>query len=93
MASGFEGAVPVMVLLLASVLMAVASLWIGARLAPWFLKERCDPPTVRSYFFQPEAEMSLTRARIVTALAAMAVLLAMLLVLAVAVRFAGVPLV
>lgn len=89
MATGFEGVVPVMAMFLASVMMTAVSLWIGGRLAPWFLKERFDPPTVRSYFLQPETEMTFTRERMVTVLAASAVLLAMLLALAVAVRFGG----
>ena len=92
MFAGMNDMVPAVVLLVASLAMTVASLWLGGRMAPWFLKERFDPPTVRSYFVQPDAEMNLTRARIVTALAALAVLLAMLLALAVAVKFGGIKL-
>ena len=93
MAAGFEGMVPVMAMFLVSLLMTAGSLWVGGRMAPWFLKERFDPPTVRSYFMQPDAEMSFTRERMVTALAASAVLLAMLLVMAIAVKFGGLSLV
>lgn len=89
MAAGFDGVVAVMAMFLLSVLMTAASLWIGGRMAPWFLKGRFDPPTVRSYFLSPASEMNFTRERMVTALAALAVLLAMLLALAVAVRFGG----
>lgn len=89
MTAGFDGAVAVMAMVLASVLMTAVSLWIGGRMAPWFLKERVDPPTVRSYFFHPGTEMNLTRERMVAALAALAVLLAMLLALAAAARFGG----
>jgi len=93
MVAGFEGVVPVMAMFAASLLMTAAAFWIGGRMAPWFLKQRFDPPTVRSYFLQPEAEMVFTRERLVTALAALAVLLAMLLALAVAVKFGGLSLV
>ncbi len=93
MAVGFEGMVPLMAMIVVSLLMTAGSLWVGGRLAPWFLKERFDPPTVRSYFMQPDAEMSFTRERMVTALAASAVLLAMLLVMALAVKFGGLSLV
>lgn len=92
MLAGFEDAGPAVALFVFSLMMTAAALWIGGRVAPWFLKERFDPPTVASYFIQPEAEMELTRARMVTALAASAVLLAMLLAVAVAVKFGGVSL-
>jgi hypothetical protein len=81
---------PGIAIFLASLLLTVASLWIGARLAPWFLKEPAEPPTVRSYFFDPAAEMNMTRVRITTVLIASAILLSALLVIAMAVKFGGV---
>jgi hypothetical protein len=84
---------PTLVMFVASLAMTGIALWLGGRMAPWFLKERCEPPTVRSYFIDPGAESHLTSARIVTALAAMAILLAMLLAIAVAVRYGGVSLI
>lgn len=92
MFAGLETAAPAAAMFTFSLLMTAAALWIGGRIAPWFLKERFDPPTVRSYFAEPGADMDLTRARVVTALAAVAILLAMLLALAVAVKFGGLSL-
>jgi hypothetical protein len=65
------------------------SLWIGTRAAPWFLKERCEPPTVRSYFLEPAADLALTRVRVVAALVAAAILMTMLLGVALAVKVGG----
>jgi hypothetical protein len=84
---------PAFGLFLGSLVLTAISLWIGGRLAPWFLKEAADPPTVRSYFLDPMADVDLSRARIVTMLIATAIMLFALLVIAVAVRFGGVPLV
>ena len=81
---------PGIAIFLASLALTVASLWVGARLAPWFLKEPSEPPTVRSYFFDPAAEMNMTKVRITTVLIASAILLFALLVIAIAVKFGGV---
>ncbi len=82
---------PCIAIFLASLALTVASLWIGARLAPWFLKEPSEPPpTVRSYFLDPAAEMSMTKVRITTVLIASAILLFALLAIAIAVKFGGV---
>lgn len=82
---------PGIAIFLASLALTVASLWIGARLAPWFLKEPSEPPpTVRSYFLDPAAEMSMTKVRITTVLIASAILLFALLAIAIAVKFGGV---
>ena len=81
---------PGIAIFLASLALTVASLWVGARLAPWFLKEPAEPPTVRSYFLDPAAEMNMTRVRITTVLIASAILLFALLVIAIAVKFGGV---
>ena len=48
------------------------------------------PPSVRSYFLEPAAEMNMTRVRITTVLIASAILLFALLVIAIAVKFGGV---
>jgi hypothetical protein len=84
---------PAFALFLASLVLTAISLWVGGRLAPWFLKEAVEPPTVRSYFFEPMADVDLGKARMVTLLIATAIMLFALLVMAVAVRFGGVPLV
>ena len=64
---------PAVTMLLASVIATAFSLWIGTRTAPWFLNERCEPPTVRSYFLDPTADIEMTRVRVVAALVAAAI--------------------
>jgi hypothetical protein len=82
---------PGIAIFMASLLLTIVSLWIGARLAPWFLKEPSEPPpTVRSYFLEPAAELNMTRVRITTMLIASAILLFALLIIAIAVKFGGV---
>jgi hypothetical protein len=76
----------------ASLVLTAISLWIGGRLAPWFLKEAVEPPSVRSYFLDPMADIDVNRARMVTLGIATAIMLFVLLVIAVAVRFGGVAL-
>ena len=76
----------------ASVVLTVISLWIAGRLTPWFLQEAIEPPSVRSYFLDPMADMDMTKVRIVTMLIATAIMLFTLLVIAIAVRFGGVAL-
>lgn len=84
---------PALAMFLASVVATAFSLWIGTRAAPWFLNERCEPPTVRSYFLDPEADLEPTRVRVVAVLVAAAILMTMLLAMAVAVKIGGVALV
>ena len=80
---------PAVTMFFVSVMATAFSLWLGTRMAPWFVDERCDPPTVRSYFLDPAADTDLTRVRVVAALVAAAILLSMLLVMAVAVKMGG----
>jgi hypothetical protein len=61
----------------------------AGKLAPWFLEERFEPPSVRSYFLDPTADSVLTRGRIVTVLIATAIMLSLLLVIAAIVKFGG----
>jgi hypothetical protein len=75
-----------------SILLTAVSLWIASRLAPWFLEEAVERPTVRSYFLDPLAEMDMTRVRIVTMLIATGIMLCALLIIAIAVKFGGMPL-
>ena len=58
---------PAIVLFSISLVLTGVSLWVGGKLAPWFLKEGFEPPTVRSYFLDLNAEMDMTRGRVVTA--------------------------
>jgi hypothetical protein len=73
--------------------LTAVSLWLAGKMAPWFLRESFEPPTMRSYFLDPAADMDLTRGRVVTILIAMAIMLAVLLVMAVCVKVGGVPLI
>ena len=84
---------PAASMFLASVVATAFSLWIGTRAAPWFLNERCEPPTVRSYFLDPAADLEMTRVRVVAALLAAAILMTMLLAVALAVKVGGFALV
>jgi hypothetical protein len=84
---------PSLALFSASLVLTAVSLWIAGRLAPWFLKDACDPPTLRSYFLDPQAELDMSKGRVVTVLLAVAIMLAVLLGLAIAVRFGGIALI
>lgn len=83
---------PAIALFSISLVLTGFSLWAGGKLAPWFLQESFDPPTMRSYFFDPAAEMDLTRGRVVTVLIALAIMLAQLLAIALVVKVGGVAL-
>ena len=83
---------PAIALFSMSLMLTALSLWVAGRLAPWFLQESFDPPTMRSYFLDPAADMDLTRGRIVTALIALSIMLTVLLVMASAVKFGGMQL-
>lgn len=83
---------PAIVLFSASLFLTGLSLWVGGKLAPWFMGEGFEPPTVRSYFTDLSADMDITKGRVVTALIAMAFMLATLLTMAIAVKFGGITL-
>ena len=84
---------PGITLFLASLALTAVSLWVGGRLAPWFLeKPASEPPSLRSYFLEPWADAEMTPARVVAMLVAAAIMLTALLVIAIAVKFGGVPL-
>jgi hypothetical protein len=82
---------PGVAIFLASLGLTAVSLWIGGRLAPWFLKDGGERPTVRSYFFEPMADVNMTQMRVATLLIASAIMLFALLMTAIAVKFGGVP--
>jgi hypothetical protein len=84
---------PALALFSASLVLTVISLWIAGRLAPWFLQEAADPPTVRSYFLDPMADVDMTKVRVVTMMIATAIMLFALLIITIAVRFGGVALI
>ena len=83
---------PAIVLFAASLVLTGISLWVAGKLAPWFMGEGFERPTVRSYFTDLSADMDLTKGRVVTALIALAIRLTALLAMAVAVKFGGVAL-
>lgn len=83
---------PAIVLFSASFLLTGVSLWVGGKLAPWFMGEGFEPPTVRSYFTDLSADMDLTKGRVVMALIALAIMLTALLVMAIVVKFGGIAL-
>jgi hypothetical protein len=74
------------------VVLTAVSLWIAGRMTPWFLQESVEPPSVRSYFLDLSADTDLTKARVFSALIAFAIMLAMPLVIAIAVRAGGIAL-
>lgn len=72
-----------------SLALTAGSLWLAARLAPWFLKERFRPLPVRSFFFDFNAEAELDRARMMTLALAGAIILAVITPLFWLIRLAG----
>jgi hypothetical protein len=84
---------PGLALFLASLVLTGLSLWVAGRLAPWFLQEAWDPPSLRSYFLDPMAETDIARGRVVTLLIACAIMLVILLAITVAVRFGRIALI
>lgn len=70
--------------------LTAAALWLAGRLAPWFLKERFEPPTVRSFFFDFVTEAEPTYARTTTMLLAVAIMLAVMTPLIALIRFGGI---
>jgi hypothetical protein len=80
---------PTLGLLTLSILLTAASLWVGGRLTPWFLRESIETPTLRSFFFSFDADTNLDRVRLTTGALGFAVMLAVLLALAVGARLVG----
>ena len=72
-----------------SLALTVGSLWLAARLAPWFLKERFRPLAVRSFFLDFNAEAELDRARMMTLAIAGAIILAVITPLFWLIRLSG----
>ena len=83
---------PAITLFVISIVLTASCLWVAGKLTPWFTGDRSDIPTVRSYFLEPAAEQAMTRTRLVTLTIAAALLLAILLTMAISVRFGGVAL-
>jgi hypothetical protein len=81
---------PALALFSASLVLTAISIWVAGRVAPWFLREAFEPPTVRSFFLDPWADADQSRERIVTSAIALAIVLLVLLSVAVAARFMGI---
>jgi hypothetical protein len=72
-----------------SLALTAGSIWLAARLAPWFLKERFRPLPVRSFFFDMQAEADPDRARMMTLALAGAIILAVVTPLFCLIRLGG----
>lgn len=81
--------IPTMTLLALSVVLTAASLWAGGRLAPWFLQETVEAPTLKSFFFSFEADTEFDRVRMAVCGLGLAVMLAVLLAVAIGARLMG----
>jgi uncharacterized protein involved in cysteine biosynthesis len=69
--------------------LTAGALWLAARIAPWFLRQNFEPPTVRSFLFEFVAEAELTQARMTTMMLAAAIVLAVLTPVVCVIRFGG----
>ena len=78
-----------LMLLIPSLALTAGALWLAARLAPWFLKERFRPLAVRSFFLDMQAEAELDRTRMMTLVLAAAIILAVLVPVLGFIRFSG----
>ncbi len=76
-------------LFIPSLALTAGSLWLAARLAPWFLKERFRPLAVRSFFLDFNADAELDRARMMTLAVAGAIILAVVTPLFWFIRLSG----
>jgi len=80
---------PAVAIFCVGVAFTLFSLWAAGRIAPWFLQQSFEPPTIRSYFFDAGAEMELTPQRATIALIALAMCLALILAPILVARTAG----
>ena len=81
--------VPIFGLFGSAVALTGWAFWIAGRLAPWFLNESFEPPTVRSFFLNPMADLDMTRGRLVTAGIAATIILAAVLSFVIAAKLQG----
>lgn len=80
---------PTMVLLGLSIVLTAVSLWTGGRLAPWFLQETVEAPSLKSFFFSFDADTNFDRVRMAVCGLGFAVMLAILLAIAIGARLIG----
>jgi hypothetical protein len=80
---------PAIVLFLVSLALTVGCLWAARRMAPWFIGDRVEVPSVRSFFLDPSADTDLSAVRVATLLIAAVLVLAVLLAVTCVVRFGG----
>ena len=80
-----------LLLFVPSLALTVASLWLAARLTPWFLKQRqTEPPNVRSFFFDFVSESEPNHARMTTVLIAAGIILSVLTPVVCLIRLGGI---
>ncbi len=75
--------------LLAAIAMTTASLWAGARLAPRFLSEAVEAPSLRALLLSIEDGAGFLRVRVTVCMLAAAVMMAALLTILIAARLLG----
>jgi hypothetical protein len=75
--------------LLTAFAMTAASLWVGGRLAPWFLSEAVEAPSVRTLLLSATASADFFRVRVAACLLAAVVMLAGLLAILITARLLG----
>ena len=78
-----------LMLFIPSLALTAGALWLAARMTPWLLQQRFEPPTVRSFLFDFVAEAELTQARMTTMMLAAAIVLAVLTPVVCVIRFGG----
>ena len=81
---------PAIALFAFSLGLTVVCLWAARRLAPWFIGDRAEVPSVRSFFLDPSADSDVSPARLATLLIAAVLVLAVLLAMTCVIRFGGV---
>jgi hypothetical protein len=84
---------PAIALFIVSLVLTVGCLWAARRMAPWFIGQRTEVPSVRSFFLDPSADSDVSPARVVTILIAAVLVLAVLLAVTCVLRFGGLALV
>ena len=78
-----------LLILAAALAMTGASMWAGGRLAPWFLKEPIAAPSVRTLILSDDESEVSFKMRVAACGLSLVVMLAGLLAMVAAARFAG----
>jgi hypothetical protein len=75
--------------MVAAIAMTSVSLWAGGRLAPWFLSEAVEAPSVRTLLLSIEDGAGFFRVRVTACMLAAAMMMAALLTILIAARLFG----